>query len=360
VSPAQVDEWVRATGEVYNLNRIYVGQEVSLAVDVLSSTLHHLALEIDPRNLVVAERLEGRVIARRESIHHERHLRISGGTIRTSLYAAGVAEGLPRRVIFDVVEILGGEIDLSRDLRRGDTFRVVYEELARDEDTPPVPGRVLAVEITNRGRLHEAFYFEAPEEAQSGYYNREGEAVGLAFLRYPVAFSRISSRFSTGRFHPILKRRVPHYGVDLAAARGTPVKAIADGKIRKAGWCGGSGRLVTIRHDATYESGYAHLSRIAAGIKPGKAIKKGEVLGYVGSSGRATGPHLHFSISRHGRYINPLKAKLPRPRPIPESALAAFKTTISRVDRAYAQADVGSDDLTRVAIAVTSEESASR
>jgi murein DD-endopeptidase MepM/ murein hydrolase activator NlpD len=347
--PGQVDEWVRATKQVYDLNRIGVGQELSLAVDMRSNTLLHLALEIDPKSLVVVERQDGSVVASRKPIRHYRRVRVVSGTIDSSLYAAAVAEGLPQKIISDVAKILSGELNLSRDLRAGASFRVAYEELMRYDATPPIPGRVLAVEITNRGRSHEAFYFATPEGTQSGYYDRRGEALGLAFLRYPVAFSRISSGFSKGRFHPILKRRAPHYGVDFAASRGTPVKAIADGTVRKAAWNCKDGLFVTIRHDAVYKSGYAHLSRIASGIKPGVFIKQGQVLGYVGSTGRATGPHLHFSISRGGRYIDPLTAALPRSRPLSGSALAAFRTTIARIDAAYAQAGSGPESTMRLA-----------
>ena len=349
VGPGQVDEWVRATKQVCNLKRIRVGQEVSLAVDMRSNTLLHLALEIDPRNLVLAERQDGGVVARRKPIRHYRRVRVSSGTIDSSLYTAAVAEGLPQKIISDVAEILNGELNLARDLSAGASFRVVYEELTRYDTTPPIAGRVLAVEITNRGRSHGAFYFAAPEGTQSGYYDRRGEALGLAFLRYPVAFSRVSSGFSKRRFHPILKRRAPHYGVDLAARRGTPVKAIADGTVRKAAWNAKNGLFVTIRHDAVYKSGYAHLSRIARGINPGASIKQGQVLGYVGSSGRATGPHLHFSISQRGRYIDPLTADLPRSRPLSGSALVAFQKTIARIDAAYAQAGSGPEGTTRLA-----------
>ena len=350
MGPGQIDEWVRATKQVCDLKRIRVGQEVSLAVDMRSNTLLHLALEIDPRNLVLAERQDGSVVARRKPIRHYRRVRVSSGTIDSSLYAAAVAEGLPQKIISDVTEILSGKLNLARDLRDGASFRVAYEELTRyDATSPPIAGRVLAVEITNHGRSHDAFYFAAPEGTQSGYYDRRGEALGLAFLRYPVAFSRISSGFSKGRFHPILKRRAPHYAVDFAASRGTPIKAIADGTVRKAARNAKNGLFVTIRHDAVYKSGYAHLSRIARGINPGASIKQGQVLGYVGSTGRATGPHLHFSISRGGRYIDPLTADLPRSHPLSGGALAAFRTTIARIDTAYAQAGSGPEGTTRLA-----------
>ena len=237
----------------------------------------------------------------------------------------------------DIAEILGWEINFATDLRPGASFRVVYEELVRLDTGDTTPGRVLAVEVTNRGHTHEGFYFAGPNGAHRGYYDREGQALTRGFLRYPVAYSRVSSHFSRTRFHPVLKRRRPHYGVDFAARHGTPVEAVADGRVEKAGRFGGYGRFVKIRHDAIYGSGYAHLSRVARGIKPGVPVLKGQVIGYVGSTGLATGPHLHFEMYRHGRHIDPLNAQLPRGRSLAGTSLATFQQGLDRIAQAYSQ-----------------------
>ena len=183
------------------------------------------------------------------------------------------------------------------------------------------------------------------------YYNRKGEGLGRQFLRYPVSFARISSHFSTARYHPVLKRKMPHYGVDFAAPTGTPVKAAADGVVSIAGWHGGNGRFVKMRHDAQYESGYAHLSRIASGVRPGARVKQGQVIGYVGSTGLATGPHLHFAMYKGGKYVDPLQASLPRTVPLTASALAGFKAQLRRVEQVYAERGLPPFGSTRIATA---------
>ena len=352
VKPGQIDEWVRATNELYDLNRIYVGQEVSLLVDAESSTLHHMALEIDPVHLLVAKREDGAVIARRESIRHDRHLRVRTGTITNNLYTAGQHAGVPEKIVSDMADIFGWELNLSSDLQPGSTFRVIYEELSRADGSASMPGKLLAAEIANQGHTYEVFHFVSDAGKDAGYYTRRGESLGSTFLRYPVAFHRISSKFSTKRFHPVLKRAIPHNGVDFAAPRGTPVKAIADGSVRKAGWYGGNGRFVKIRHGAVYESGYAHLSRIAKGVKSGGRVKKGQIIGYVGVTGQATGPHLHFAMYRNGKYVNPLTTKLPRARALSGDSLAAFQRAVDNLDLTYAQASTASHAFTQVANAI--------
>jgi murein DD-endopeptidase MepM/ murein hydrolase activator NlpD len=158
-------------------------------------------------------------------------------------------------------------------------------------------------------------------------------------MRYPVDFSRISSVFSQGRFHPVLKKRMPHYGVDFAAPRGTPVRAVADATVNKAKFDWANGNFVKLRHDPVWETGYAHLSRIAEGVQAGARVSKGQVIGYVGSTGRATGPHLHFAMYRSGSYVDPLKAKLPRTDSLERAALMAFRLAIDVIDRSYARSE---------------------
>jgi murein DD-endopeptidase MepM/ murein hydrolase activator NlpD len=349
----QIDEWVRATNAVYDLNRIYVGQEVSLLVDTQSSTLRHMALEIDPVHRLVAEREDSRVVARRQPIPLDRRLRVRTGTIRTNLYAAGLAAGVPEDIISDIADLFGWELNLSRDLQPGATFRVIYEELSRSDGSQPISAKVLAAEITNRGRTHEVFHFTGSNGKDNGYYTRDGESLGSTFLRYPVAFHRITSGFTSRRFHPVLKRPVPHNGVDFAAPHGTPVKAIADGIVREARWSGGNGRFIRIRHGAIYESGYAHLSRFASGVRPGARVEKGQVIGYVGATGLATGPHLHFAMYRNGTYVNPLTTQLPRAKALSGAALAAFRTAVDDLDLAYTQASTVPEYAQVAAVAIT-------
>ncbi|MFP6609458.1 MAG: peptidoglycan DD-metalloendopeptidase family protein [Deltaproteobacteria bacterium] len=341
IGPVEVDRWMRAARKVYNLNHVYAGQEMIMLIEKPRRELVRLEMEIGPRTVFVAERGDDGITARRETVSYERRLRVVGGEITHSLYMTAAGKDVPDKIISEVAEILGWEINFARDLRPGATFRLVYEELVHPRNQDSVAGRVLAVEVSNRGRVHEGFRFEHASSGSFGYYNREGDGLGRDFLRYPVAFSRVSSQFSRGRYHPVLKRRVPHYGVDFAAPPGTPIRAVADGKVTKAGWYGGNGRFVKLRHSATYETGYAHLSRIGVGVRAGTSVKKGQVIGYVGSTGLATGPHLHFALYKGGKYVDPLRADLPRARSVSGQALAEFQLAVGRMDAAYAKAGHG-------------------
>jgi murein DD-endopeptidase MepM/ murein hydrolase activator NlpD len=350
----KIPEWVQAAGRFYDLNRVYAGQQIALFVDSRDGSIEQMSIDVDRETVLVAARRNGQVVAQKQQVPHYRRLRVVGGEIDRSLYATAVSRGIPERVVSDVAEILGWELDFAKDLHRGATFRVVYEEIVRVDTTKAIAGRVLAIDINNRGRLHEGYYFKPNDDVRGGYFDRNGRALGRAFLRYPVAYSRISSHFSTARYHPIKKKNVPHYGVDFAAKPGTPVVASADVPVTKAGWQGGNGRLIKIRHDRIYESAYAHLAGIAAGVKAGTAVKRGQTIGYVGSSGMATGPHLHYAMYKRGKYVDPLKEELPKAQALTGAPLDRYLTGLALIDSAYAQAGLSDDVIASVADAAPS------
>jgi murein DD-endopeptidase MepM/ murein hydrolase activator NlpD len=268
-----------------------------------------------------------------------RALRVGAGTIETDFHSAAAQAGIPDKIIADLTDLLRGELDLETQRMPGAAFRVVYEEFTRATPLLPVPGRVLAASISDGNSVHEAFYFALPDGRCAGYYNRDGNALGRsAFLRHPVDKVHITSGFSVARFHPVLKRRRPHWGVDFAAPTGTPIRAVADGVVTKAGWYSSHGRFIRIRHDATYDSSYSHLSRFAPGIKPGARVQLSQVIGYVGATGRTTGPHLHFSLYKNGKYIDPLGSEAPYARALSGRVLAAFTSAVGTIDQVYADA----------------------
>jgi len=334
----EADEWIAAVRGVYNVNRVYVGQRLSLVVDGPSSDIVGMELDLDGGAKLIAELEDGRILVHRDNVSYTRDVRAVSGTISKSLYDSVLAKGVPEKVVSEVAEILGWELNFSRELRSGATYKIVYEEMTAPGGKQSYAGRVLAVEIVNRGHHYEGFYYSDSAGRKRGYYDRDGKALGRYFLRYPVAFSRISSRFSKSRLHPITKRRQPHYGVDFAAPTGTPVRAVASGRVLRASWYRGNGRFVKIRHNSVYETGYAHLSRIARSVHAGGTVKKGQIIGYVGSSGLATGPHLHFALYKNGAYIDPLKAKLPRADALTAASLVAYKVNLGLIDRAYSEA----------------------
>ena len=259
-------------------------------------------------------------------------IHMKSGEISTSLFAATDSAGIPNSIAVQLTEIFASEIDFYRDLRQGDRFTVVYETLSNSGKRAKT-GRVLAVEFINKGKSHQAIYFKASSGAD-GYYTPEGESLRKDFLLSPLAFSRVSSGFSQARYHPILKEWRAHKGIDYAAPTGTPVRATATGIVQFSGAQRGYGNLIVLKHNGKFETAYGHLSRFASGLSKGKRINQGDVIGYVGATGMATGPHLHYELRVDGLQRDPTKMALPTAPPITKRDLLAFqKQTHSLVAR---------------------------
>ncbi|MCB1878390.1 MAG: peptidoglycan DD-metalloendopeptidase family protein [Chromatiales bacterium] len=252
----------------------------------------------------------------------ERRTAHASGVIAGSLFAAAQKAGMSDRLTMELADIFGWDIDFALDLREGDSFTVVYEELYKDGERIG-EGDILSAEFSNRGDTFRAVRFDEPDGTAT-YYTPEGRSMRKAFLRTPVKFSRISSGFNLRRKHPILNRIRAHKGVDYAAPRGTPVLATADGKITFRKTKGGYGRTVIVDHSNGYSTLYAHLSRYASAAKAGQRVKQGQVIGYVGSSGLATGPHLHYEFRLNGAHKNPLTVKLPQAESVAKARRAEF------------------------------------
>lgn len=254
---------------------------------------------------------------------------VLAGTVRQSLYQAlmsaqGDVPRAERQAVADLLadKIFAWKIDFSRDLRPGDSFRILYERMVRPDGTART-SRVLAVQFDIGDATHDAYLFTV--DGVEDYYDGEGESLRRAFLRAPLEFRRISSAYSTGRFHPILRRVRAHHGIDYAASQGTPIRAVGDGVIQKAGWGGGYGNVVEIRHQRGYSSRYAHLRGFAAGVRPGTRVKQGQLIGYVGTTGLSTGPHLHYEFHMNGRPVNPTSIRYLTGEPVPGGVRARFR-----------------------------------
>ncbi len=241
------------------------------------------------------------------------------GTLESSLEGAIVAAGGEGALAYKMSDVFQWDLDFNRDLRVGDVFEVLYEKIYLDGAFDSL-GAIHAAVYENRGKKLEAYRYGDPP----GYFDGEGRPVRKMFLRSPLRFSRITSSFSNRRFHPILKRYRPHYGVDYGAPTGTPVRATANGVVAFAGWDGGGGRTVKVRHPNEYLTCYLHLSGIARGVRSGRRVSQGDVVGYVGATGLATAPHLDYRVQHRGRWINPLSLNRVPTRPLPESELPVF------------------------------------
>ena len=246
----------------------------------------------------------------RRDIPSVRETRVVSGTIEDSLYQSGLSAGLSPEYIAELEDIFKYDIDFFSDFNRGDDFSTVLEAI-RYADGRQVPRRVLAANLQADGKTHSAFYFVS-NNGKGSYYDEEGKSLRNAFLRAPLSFTRISSPYSLARRHPISRILRPHLAIDYAAPAGTPVLAIGSGRVSFSGWRRGYGNLVEVRHDRGYSSRYGHFSRIARGIRKGAQVNAGDVIGFVGQTGHATGPHLHFEFLQGRKKINFLATKIPR------------------------------------------------
>jgi murein DD-endopeptidase MepM/ murein hydrolase activator NlpD len=254
----------------------------------------------------------------------QRRVELRSGEVQSSFFAAADAADIPDSIAQQMIDALEGEIDFHRNLRRGDSFRAIYEGLYAGGEYLR-PGRLLAVEFVNQGKAFEAFRFDDGSR-HGGYYAYGGRSMKRAFLRSPLEYTRLSSGFSENRTHPVFGFGAAHRAIDYSAPTGTKVRTVAAGTVEFAGWQRGYGNVVEIRHDEKHATLYAHLKGFAGGMVKGRRLAQGDVIGFVGSTGWATGPHLHFEVKIRGVQVNPLTAQLPSAEPLEESrrdALAA-------------------------------------
>ncbi len=242
------------------------------------------------------------------------HISMKSGEIRSSLFGATDAAGVPDAIATQMAEVFSSDIDFHLDIRKGDRFTVVYETVYSNGE-PVKTGRVLAAEFINQGHAYRALYFQ-DREGHEGYYTPDGKSLRKAFLRSPLEFSRVTSGFSSARLHPVLQTWRAHKGVDYGAPTGTKVRATADATVAVAGKQGGYGNVVILQHGGSNSTVYGHLSAFANGVRQGSRVKQGDVIGYVGATGMATGPHLHYEFRVAGVQRNPLTVPMPQAFPI--------------------------------------------
>jgi murein DD-endopeptidase MepM/ murein hydrolase activator NlpD len=308
-----------AAGEIesfrYRISPI-IGYELSLGADG-SYTVVRDEAELWPRQTMIA------------------------GIVTSSLYGAITDLGAEPQLASDFTDVFAYDVDFSRMIRVGDEFRILYEQLfrtgANGDEVFVRPGRILAARYAGKAGEHTAVYFES-EEGRGGYYRPDGSTVQREFLMAPVRYGRVSSRYSAARRHPILKVTRPHHGIDYAAATGTPVFAVSGGEVLYNGWSGGFGNLVKIRHDNGYVTYYGHLSRFADGLRVGQPVGQKQVIGYVGSTGLSTGPHVCFRVAKNGKYVNPIQLPTPEGPPLPNEFKKNFQ---ARRDTLLALLDSG-------------------
>jgi len=305
-SPASIARFVEAYKPVYNCQKISPEDTYEIITDA-QNNLVNLMIKTGPVNIYQLRQEKEELIASKDEILLNKNITAISGVIEHSLFEAVADAGEKDLLAIAFADIFAWDIDFRHDLRQGDRFKIVFEKCYHD-DKFVQNGKILAAEYISRQKTHQAIFFKDPEGAED-YYTPEGNSLRRSFLRSPLRFSRISSGYSHRRFHPILKRYKPHLGIDFAAPAGTPVWTVADGVVIKKGWKNGNGNMVTIRHPNGYETMYNHLSRYGKGIKVGKRVKQKDIIGYVGTTGLSTGPHLDYRMKKNSVFINPLKEK---------------------------------------------------
>lgn len=321
-------ELIDQAPEARALRRIMPGNEITFGLNA-ESELEELVYQRDRLRSLRFAREEGSFSSEELERTPDVQIAYRRATIDSSLFLAGQRAGMTDNLTMELAGIFGWDIDFILDIRRGDTFSVLFEEHFLDGEKIG-NGPILAAQFTNRGKSFQAVrYISANGDAN--YYTPEGRSMRRAFLRTPVEFTRISSPFNPNRRHPVLNTIRAHKGTDYAAPRGTPVKASGDGRIKLAGRKGGYGNTVIIQHGQTYETLYAHLNAFHRSIRSGVRVKQGQTIGYVGSTGLATGPHLHYEFYVNGSVRNPVTVELPQAESVPSTELARFKSQVQPI-----------------------------
>lgn len=316
---AEKQLWIRSLARDHGRQALPAGRDVHLyfakpgLIRLRPGALGQLkAVELDKDaafTLTWEKGIRGILFQRREK-PYDVEIKTVSGEVDSSLFEDGRKAGVHPALLSQLADIFTWDVDLQKAIAKGDTYKILYEQRSRKGQESNSVMRILAAELNSAGQKLTAIYFEK-QQGQGNYYNLEGRSLARAFLRFPLEFTSISSHFNESRFHPILRTNLPHMGVDFAAQRGTPVRAVGDGVISEAGWNGSYGKTIDLKHESSYLSRYAHLQGFAPGIRPGVTVTKGQIIGYVGSTGRATGPHLHFELYKDQQFVDPLSVDFP-------------------------------------------------
>jgi murein DD-endopeptidase MepM/ murein hydrolase activator NlpD len=325
-TPGEIHDLAIECRKVYPLRNICAGR--SYALSLVDGDFKSFACDIDDSEQLVISRDKNGFSAAREPIPFTVEVVTVKGTIESSLFEAMVKSGESEALAMELADIFAWDIDFFHDIQPGDSFEVMFERRYRD-GRPAGNGRLLAAQFTNQDRISQAFYFK-DGNSPPDYYDENGRSLRKAFLKAPLQFSRISSGFNMHRLHPITHRIKAHPAIDFAAPTGTPIHTVGDGTVIFAAYKRYNGNCVKVRHPNGWVTMYNHMSRFARNIRAGKRLSQGEVIGYVGSTGLATGPHLDFRMYRQGVAVNPLKVKSPPARPVSTANMAAFRVMVAK------------------------------
>ncbi len=340
VHDRQATDFIKTDGQAKIFLQLKTGRVVQARTDE-SGQLYRLSAvtgEAGGETGIVVTRTDSGFIVSSDSARPERMVEMRSGVIQSSLFAATDAAGVPDAITRKFIDLFATDIDFTSDLRRGDRFHLVYETFWQNGKRLKT-GNLLAAELINDGTPYQSIWFERTP-GKGAYYDFSGKSRKKAFLRSPLAFTRVSSGFSM-RVHPITGNVRQHKGIDFAAPTGTPIQAAADGTIQFAGWQNGYGNFIVVKHWGVYSTAYGHMSRIAPGMRRGRKVSQGDVIGYVGSTGMSTGPHLHYEFRVNNVQQNPLKLDMPNAHPLTARDMVRFKANLADMQHRFALMDAG-------------------
>lgn len=321
VSNEEITDFLRSTKNTKGIRLLIPGRTVR-AETAENGELLALRYTSGSENMLQVDKINGTFRAREQAVPLEQRVLMKSGEIKSSLFAATDAANIPDNIAVQLADVFSSDIDFHLDLRKGDHFTVVYEVFYNNGE-PVKTGQVLAAEFSNQGKIYRAVYFH-DHDGHSGYFTPGGKSLRKAFLRSPLEFSRITSGFTNARFHPVLQEWRAHKGIDYGAPIGTRVRATADATVEFVGKQGGYGNMIVLKHQGQFNTVYGHLSGFAKGLHNGSKVSQGDVIGFVGMTGLATGPHLHYEFKVAGVQRNPLSVALPTALPIAAQDLADF------------------------------------
>jgi murein DD-endopeptidase MepM/ murein hydrolase activator NlpD len=331
IQKKEILEIKNALKKKVNLNKLNTKQIIEFSLDKTTNQINEFTFQISNKQKIFLVRDNSKNTFNDEiiSIKLDKKIVYKENLILQSLYKAATDEKIPANIIIEFARIYGFQVDFQRDIRKQDKFQIMYEIFLNDKNEIIETGEILFANLKLSGQDNGLYYFD--KEGSEGHYDKNGKSVKKALMKTPINGARLSSPFGM-RKHPIDGYNKMHRGTDFAAPTGTPIMASGDGVVKKAGWCGGGGNCVKIRHNSTYQTVYAHMSKFARGIKAGVRVKQGQTIGYVGSTGKSTGPHLHYEVIVNGKKVNSQKLKLPSGKILKGKERKLFETKKIKLD----------------------------
>ena len=340
VSVPEISNIKKILSTKVNINKLKTSQKIQFTIDQKNNLVKDFIFQISNTEKIYltrdikTDKFNERILI----TNLKKKVIYSENIILESLYKSAVKEKIPANIIIEFARIYGFQVDFQRDIRKKDSFQIMYEVFVDDNKKIIESGNVLFANLKLSGENHALYYFD--KKGSEGHFDKSGKSVQKALMKTPINGARLSSPFGM-RKHPIDGFNKMHRGTDFAAPMGTPIMASGDGVIKKAGWCGGGGNCVVIKHNSTYQTVYAHMSKFASGIKGGVRVKQGQTIGYVGSTGKSTGPHLHYEVIVNGKKVNSQKLKLPSGKILKGDERKLFETKKIKLDVLKSEKIVG-------------------